>query len=188
MTDNTGIMDVAEAARYLKLNDQTIRSLARQKNIPAFKVGGSWRFMKSALHDWAIKQMEAQDQKHILVVDDDPNILTMLRRVLTKTGMKVSTAEDGRQAMEIMHSDTPDAVFLDLVMPGGMNGVDVIIEIRELVGNIPVIIFTGHPYSELMDRAMEHSPIMLLSKPSSSEKIIEAARIAVGEKAEVLKA
>jgi DNA-binding response OmpR family regulator len=54
----------------------------------------------------------------ILVVDDDPEIVTMLSTRLGKRGYKVSTAEDGNRALEIAKRERPDVVLLDVMMPG----------------------------------------------------------------------
>ena len=54
----------------------------------------------------------------ILVVDDDPEIVTMLSARLTKRGYKVSTASDGHQAIELTKKELPDIVLLDVMMPG----------------------------------------------------------------------
>jgi CheY-like chemotaxis protein len=54
----------------------------------------------------------------ILVVDDDPEIVLMLNTRLTKRGYKVSTAADGRKAIEIAKRELPDVVLLDVMMPG----------------------------------------------------------------------
>jgi DNA-binding response OmpR family regulator len=54
----------------------------------------------------------------ILVVDDDPEIVTMLSTRLGKRGYKVSTAEDGNRALEVAKRDRPDLVLLDVMMPG----------------------------------------------------------------------
>ena len=54
----------------------------------------------------------------ILVVDDDPEIVTMLSTRLGKRGYKVTTAEDGKRAIEIAKRDKPDLVLLDVMMPG----------------------------------------------------------------------
>ena len=54
----------------------------------------------------------------ILVVDDDPEIVTMLSARLGKRGYKVSTAEDGNRALELARRDRPDLVLLDVMMPG----------------------------------------------------------------------
>ncbi len=54
----------------------------------------------------------------ILVVDDDPEIVTMLSTRLGKRGYTVSTAEDGKKALEVAKRDKPDLVLLDVMMPG----------------------------------------------------------------------
>ncbi|HUS27634.1 MAG TPA: response regulator [Kofleriaceae bacterium] len=54
----------------------------------------------------------------ILVVDDDPEIVTMLSTRLTKRGYKVSTASDGHKALELAKRELPDVVLLDVMMPG----------------------------------------------------------------------
>jgi DNA-binding response OmpR family regulator len=57
-------------------------------------------------------------QASILVVDDDPEIVTMLSTRLGKRGYKVSTAGDGARALELARKERPDVVLLDVMMPG----------------------------------------------------------------------
>ena len=54
----------------------------------------------------------------ILVVDDDPEIVTMLSTRLSKRGYKVSTANDGHRALELAKRERPDLMLLDVMMPG----------------------------------------------------------------------
>jgi CheY-like chemotaxis protein len=54
----------------------------------------------------------------ILVVDDDPEIVTLLSTRLGKRGYKISTAGDGTRALELAKRDKPDLVLLDVMMPG----------------------------------------------------------------------
>jgi CheY-like chemotaxis protein len=54
----------------------------------------------------------------ILVVDDDPEIVTLLSARLTKRGYKISTASDGHKAIELAKSERPDLMLLDVMMPG----------------------------------------------------------------------
>jgi CheY-like chemotaxis protein len=54
----------------------------------------------------------------ILVVDDDPEIVLMLSTRLGKRGYKVTTAEDGKKAIEVAKREKPDLVLLDVMMPG----------------------------------------------------------------------
>ncbi len=61
---------------------------------------------------------KAQPSASILIVDDDPEIVTMLSTRLNKRGYKVSTANDGHKAIELAKSELPDLVLLDVMMPG----------------------------------------------------------------------
>jgi DNA-binding response OmpR family regulator len=62
--------------------------------------------------------MSKADAAHILVVDDDPEISTLLSARLGKRGYKVSTASDGHKALELARKELPDLVLLDVMMPG----------------------------------------------------------------------
>ncbi len=61
---------------------------------------------------------KVQPTASILIVDDDPEIVTMLSTRLGKRGYKVSTANDGHRALELAKRELPDLVLLDVMMPG----------------------------------------------------------------------
>ncbi len=56
-------------------------------------------------------------QKHVLVAEDEAFLLEMIRKVLEKHGVRVSTARDGQEAIDSMDADPPDLLLLDLLMP-----------------------------------------------------------------------
>lgn len=60
-TGETGILTIREVAAYLKVTDRTIYRLAAAKRIPAFKVGGTWRFSRADIDTW-IKQQSSVDE------------------------------------------------------------------------------------------------------------------------------
>lgn len=179
MAKNSDILDVTEAALYLKISDQTLRRLARNGEVPAFKVGGGWRFKKDGLAKWVEAQYGASKALHVMVIDDEQSILTLVREILIGEGFTVDTALGGKEALERMELKKPNLVFLDLKMPE-MDGPATLEKIRMQYGQIPVIILTAYPESGLMTRAMQFSPVMLLAKPTYPKKIVEAARSALG--------
>ena len=61
----------------------------------------------------------------------------------------------------------------------GMDGPEILREIRARCGDLPVIILTGYPDSDLMHEALQYSPLTLLAKPADPEKLISAARRAL---------
>jgi DNA-binding response OmpR family regulator len=87
---------------------------------------------------------------HILVVDDDPQIRSMIDRYLEKEGFRVSLAESGAQMDAILDEDPADLVLLDLVLPGE-DGLALARRIREK-SEIGIIILTGK--GEMIDRVV----------------------------------
>ncbi len=81
------------------------------------------------------------DGPRILVVDDDENVRTLLRRMLTIEGYEVDEAADGPSAMEKVGAWAPDLLLLDIMMPG-QDGLDVL-EVLRRTSAVPVILLTA---------------------------------------------
>src|SRR5690349_19112304 len=77
----------------------------------------------------------------VLVVDDDPRILSMMRRVLQLDGYEVELAADGDEALELMRTGGADAVILDLMLPG-RDGFEVCRTIRQ-ESAVPILMLTA---------------------------------------------
>jgi two-component system response regulator MprA len=78
----------------------------------------------------------------ILVVDDDRAVREALRRALTLAGYEVQCAEDGGGALEQIAAEPPDAVVLDLGMPG-LDGLEVCRQVRRLGNRVPILMLTA---------------------------------------------
>ena len=81
--------------------------------------------------------------KNVLVVDDSPTELHLLREMLTRKGFSVTTANSGEEALEKLKTEKPDLVLMDVVMPG-MSGFEATRSITRnpTTSSIPVIICT----------------------------------------------
>lgn len=86
---------------------------------------------------------------HILVVDDDPRIRQMLTRYFEDEGYIVSSAADGNEMRVCMRAQNFDAILLDLVLPGGTDGLDLAREIRAQ-SDVPIMMLTGR--DDVVDR------------------------------------
>ncbi len=96
------------------------------------------------------------EDKTVLVVDDEPDVLTYLSMVLEDAGFNVMTASNGNEALEKVKEKKPDFISLDLVMPE-KSGVRFYHELRknkEWAG-IPIIIVTAHARDELGSRDLQ---------------------------------
>jgi excisionase family DNA binding protein len=176
------VFGITEAAAFLGAHEQTVRRLARRGAIPSFKVGKDWRFRKEALMRWSEEQQRARAGRcSVLVIDDEEKICTALVRVVERFGCRARHAPSGAKGLELVAQDVPDVILLDLKMPD-MNGPQFLDELRKTHPDLPVVIVTGYPDSELMKEAAKFAPVMLLAKPVEAELLQRTVRTAVGEK------
>jgi len=82
-------------------------------------------------------------KKKILVVDDEKNIRILLMEELTDEGYDVALAKNGAEALELIKSEKPDLVTLDIKMPGE-DGLGILRKIREIEYDLPVIICSAY--------------------------------------------
>jgi two-component system phosphate regulon response regulator OmpR len=114
------------------------------------------------------------EQPHILVVDDERQIRTMLSRYLADEGYRVSEAADGAAMRQVLERETVDLVLLDLVMPGE-DGLSLARHIRQR-SEIPVIMLTGK--GELIDRVvgLEAGADDYIAKPFHLREVLARIR------------
>ena len=107
--------------------------------------------------------MEKEEQKTILIVEDDLDVLSIIVRHLEHSGHKVITATDGMEGLKKLKSGGYDLVITDIVMPY-VSGTGVVSALKESRPHIPVIAITG--YGEVPEAvAMERKANLVLSKP-----------------------
>lgn len=110
------------------------------------------------------------DHKHILIVDDEPNVRLVFRTALESAGYELSMAEDGRAALEALGRAKSDLVLLDLQMPG-MDGMETLRRLRDAGMNVPVVIVTAHGSVPHAVEAMKLGAIDFLAKPLSPDSL-----------------
>jgi CheY-like chemotaxis protein len=94
-----------------------------------------------------------KDKKKVLVVDDEPEIVILVKSRLEANGFATASAKDGMEALEKAVSEKPDIVLLDLLMPR-MDGYETMKQMRKKkeTQNIPVILFTAAPPEEVIKK------------------------------------
>ena len=106
----------------------------------------------------------------ILIVDDEPFNLDVLEQELTDRGYVIERAQSGVQALEKSESFRPDLVLLDYMMPG-MNGIEVLTELRNRESDIPIIMVTAHGSIEVAVQAMKLGAHDFVLKPFEPDHI-----------------
>lgn len=102
--------------------------------------------------------------KRILVVDDEPAVLVVLTKVLKRAGYVVVGCADGVAAIREMERNSYDAIVSDMSLPG-MNGVEVVKELRRRDPNVPVLFTTGHCAPDTSSSALACGAVEVLEKP-----------------------
>jgi len=120
----------------------------------------------------------------ILVVDDEEDIRTFLLTLFADAGAQLCEASSGIEAIELAVSESPDAITLDLSMPG-VDGVEVFCELRRRseTSDIPICIVTGHPeFRQLIYDRPETPPDGYLNKPVDPDELVRTIRRILGLK------
>ena len=100
----------------------------------------------------------------VLVVDDQPQVLDMLREIVEHMGYEACIAASVEEAIAAMATVRPHVVFLDLLMPG-MSGLEVLAHFREHHGAVPVIVITGNMEQEIARQARGGGAFAIVGKP-----------------------
>lgn len=109
----------------------------------------------------------------VMLVDDEPLIAEFARMVLDREGYEVLTAYDAEGALEVFEREHPrvQAVLSDVVMPGPMDGLELVQRIRQMAPEIPVILVSGY-----MRPGLPLAGCTLLAKPFTAEALVAAVR------------
>ncbi len=111
--------------------------------------------------------------KKILIIDDEKSILESLAGILSDEGFNPVCAESGEAGLKILDEDEIDLVLLDIWMPG-MDGLEVLPEIKRRQAMLPVIMISGHGNIETAVRATKMGAFDFIEKPPSYDKIVLA--------------
>ena len=112
--------------------------------------------------------------KRVLIVDDEPDVLRLVALRLKKSGYEILAASDGKEGFDIISSEKPDLVLLDLRLPN-MDGVDICKQVKndEVLRHIPIILFTATSDIEVADKAKEAGANDYMVKPFEPDELLE---------------
>jgi PAS domain S-box-containing protein len=112
----------------------------------------------------------------VLVVDDDPDVQEFFKSFSTKIGFSRFIAGTAKDAIATLQKQKFDLMFLDLLLPDAP-GDQVYKAAKEIYPDLKVIIITGYPHSEILDRILHISPVTVLKKPLKIEPLNQTLKI-----------
>jgi excisionase family DNA binding protein len=171
------LLTVKEASEYLRIPLPTVYYLVQRGRIPAIQIGGRWRIKKSSL-DRDVLRQDKQGQPTVLVVDDDPGLQDLFRAFLKKIGFCRVVVGTAKEAIRCLGKQNFDLMFLDLKLPDAP-GDQVFQTAKQIDPDLDVIVVTGYPDSEILDRILQVSPVTVLKKPLKVEQLNQAVKMVV---------
>ena len=111
----------------------------------------------------------------ILIVDDEPAVRESLRRALELESYEIELAENGREALELLATNGPDAVILDVLMPG-LDGLEVCRRIRRAGNRVPVLMLTARDEVENRVAGLDAGADDYVTKPFALEELLARVR------------
>ena len=115
------------------------------------------------------------DQVRILAVDDEPQVLWLLRNILSEHGYKLLGAGNPEEMMRLLETEQPHLILLDLMLPG-TSGFELMGRTREVLSDVPIIFLSANDQEENVVRALSMGAEDYIVKPFSSTELL--ARVA----------
>jgi excisionase family DNA binding protein len=169
------LLTVKETAKYLRIPLPTVYYLVQRGQLPAIQIGGRWRIKKASLDKDILKE-DKSGQPTVLVVDDDESLQSLFKIFLKKIGFSRIVVGTVKDAIAALEKQKFDLLFLDLKLPDGPAD-DVYDVAKEADPNLPIVVITGYPDSEILDRILAKGPVTVIKKPLKIEQLQQTVRI-----------
>lgn len=120
--------------------------------------------------------------KHVLVIEDEPNIAEAISFILSRDGWKVATHSSGTTAVQAVRETKPDALILDVMLPG-RSGYDILQDLRSADDTraLPVLMLTARGQKTDRELAERLGVNRFMTKPFSNSEMLSKLRELVGD-------
>ncbi len=163
------LMTVKEVSEYLNIPLPTAYYLVQRGQLPAIQIGGRWRVKRDMLERDVMRSRD-ETQPTVLVVDDDEGLQSMFKLFLKKQGFARIVVGTGEAAIDAMQKKKFDLCFLDLQLPDA-TGDEIYKQAKEIHPDMPIVIITGFPDSQMLDNILKLGPVTVLKKPLQVETL-----------------
>lgn len=122
------------------------------------------------------------NKKTVMVVDDNPDIITIVRTILEGKGYNVLSATSGPELLDLLKTQKPDLIILDIMMPE-MDGLEVLTRLKGMTetATIPVILLTAKVQYEDVLGGYKLGADYYITKPFTSTQLVNGINLLLGE-------
>ncbi|AFY86132.1 MULTISPECIES: response regulator transcription factor [Chroococcidiopsis] len=120
-----------------------------------------------------MKETSVKEHKRLLLIDDDPNLILLVKDYLEFRGYEVITAENGREALEVLEQEIPDMIICDVMMPE-MDGYQFVNQVRqdERTSWIPILFLSAKGQSQDKIKGLNIGADVYMVKPFEPEELV----------------
>ncbi|MGD1702548.1 response regulator transcription factor [Dapis sp. BLCC M229] len=135
-----------------------------------------------------MKEMNTTDQGRLMLVDDDPNLILLVKDYLEFRGYQVITAENGREALELLEEQVPDLIICDVMMPE-MDGYTLVQHIRENSATewVPVLFLSAKGQSQDRVKGLNTGADVYIVKPFEPEELVAQVESSLKQASRLIK-
>lgn len=135
-----------------------------------------------------MKDSNLGEQKQLLLIDDDPNLILLVKDYLEFRGYKVVTAENGREALDVLEKMTPDMIICDVMMPE-MDGYTFVKQVRENPDTewIPILFLSAKGQSQDRVKGLNTGADVYMVKPFEPEELVAQVESSLKQASRLIK-
>jgi excisionase family DNA binding protein len=165
------LMTTREASEYLKLSYITLYKLAQQGEIPAYKLGGHWRFNRTVLDNWFANKSKVME-RNVLIIGDDLDTLEISNLITNREDFKVTTVRNPERAYKELELVKYSIIFL-ISKPTAITNAEIMSEIRLRDKKAIIVISTRQGDEPIALDALSAGPLFIIQKPFQENDILK---------------
>jgi CheY-like chemotaxis protein len=171
------------SSHFLKLFWSRWRDLQRDKFRSDIRVDGLILRFPAWARTVALEGESMDNKKTIMVVDDNPDIITIIKTILEGKGYNVISASSGPELLNLLKNQKPDLIILDIMMPE-MDGLEVLTKLKGVTDTtgIPVILLTAKVQYEDVLGGYKLGADYYITKPFTSTQLVNGINLLLGER------
>ena len=166
---NQGLLNIREAASYLGISHHTLYKLLERREVPAAKIGGSWRFSRTALDEFVTSQ-SLVPRPRVLIIDPVKTGRDQLADYASVRAGRIDTVSTAEDAIRTLGRERPDLIFISAESAETVG--EALSQLREGGIDSRVVLVLSPSDAQHASPALEHGPVFLLPTPVEEDDVV----------------